>query len=191
MSDTPNTNDGNSPTPAPAPADPNTPPSMSVLAQYLKDLSFENPRAPASFQATEQPKIEVNVDVSARSLAGAPAATQYEVELSVAARATRNDEAVFVVEATYAGVFDIRNLPRDQLEMVMLVECPRLMFPFLRQIVADATRNGNYPPLMMDPIDFMGIFQANAEKARLEGAAAPSAEPGSGTPQPAKETNKG
>jgi preprotein translocase subunit SecB len=178
MSDTPESNN-NGAAPAagatPAPADPSAQPSLSVLAQYLKDLSFENPKAPGSFQNADQPKIEVNVDVSARSLGGDAAPTQYEVELSVAARANRDGEAVFVVEATYGGVFDIRNLPRDQLEMIMLVECPRLMFPFLRQIVADATRNGNFPPLMMEPIDFMGIYQANAERARQQAASTPVA----------------
>jgi len=150
--------------------DPNNPPSMAIMAQYLKDLSFENPHAPASFQADEGPKIDVNVDVQARQINP----DQYEVELSVAARAKRNNEPVFVVEATYAGAFEIKNLPREQLEMVMLVECPRLLFPFMRQIVADATRNGNYPPLMLEPIDFMGIYVANAEKARQETAATPA-----------------
>ena len=144
--------------------DPNNPPSLGVMAQYLKDLSFENPRAPMSFQGDGAPKIDVNVDVQARSLN----TDQYEVELSVAARANRGDDPVFVVEATYAGAFEIKNLPREQLEMVMLVECPRLLFPFMRQIIADATRNGNFPPLMLEPIDFMGIYVANAEKRRQQ-----------------------
>ena len=134
--------------------DPQAAPSLTVLAQYLKDLSFENPRAPAVYQSTSTPKIDVNVDVQGRAL-----------ELSVAARAVRdNNDAMFVVETTYAGVFEIINVPRDQLEMVMMVECPRLMFPFIRQIVADATRNGNFPPLMLEPIDFMGIYVANAQR---------------------------
>ena len=172
MSETPPTPNG-----APAGAsgdaaavDPNNPPSLSVLAQYLKDLSFENPRAPQSFQGEGSPKIDVNVDVQARTLGN----DQYEVELSLAARAKRDDDAVFVVEATYAGAFEIKNLPREQLEMIMLVECPRLLFPFMRQIVAEATRNGNFPPLMLEPIDFMGIYMANAEKRRQEqGSGAP------------------
>lgn len=166
MSDTPSNPNG-----APAGAsggagavDPNNPPSLSVLAQYLKDLSFENPRAPQSFQGEGSPKIDVNVDVQARPLG----TDQYEVELSLAARAKRDEDAVFVVEATYAGAFEIKNLPREQLEMIMLVECPRLLFPFMRQIVAEATRNGNFPPLMLEPIDFMGIYMANAEKRRQE-----------------------
>ncbi len=142
--------------------DPNNPPSLAVLAQYLKDLSFENPRAPAVYQAGETPKIDVNVDVQGRQLNP----NQYEVELSVAARANRpeKDETMFVAEATYAGVFEIKNVPREQLEMVMMVECPRLLFPFMRQIVADATRNGNFPPLMLEPIDFMGIYVANTQR---------------------------
>lgn len=165
MSDTPNTPNG-APSGATDPIDPNNPPSLSVLAQYLKDLSFENPRAPQSFHGDGAPKIDVNVDVQARNLN----TDQYEVELSLAARAKRDDDAVFVVEATYAGAFEIKNLPREQLEMVMLVECPRLLFPFMRQIVAEATRNGNFPPLMLEPIDFMGIYMSNAEKRRQQQA---------------------
>ena len=148
--------------------DPNTAPSLTVLAQYLKDLSFENPRSPAVFQSNSTPKIDVNVDVQGRPLNP----NQYEIELSVAARANReNGDAMFVVETTYAGVFEIRNVPRDQLEMVMMVECPRLLFPFMRQIVADATRNGNFPPLMLEPIDFMGIYVANAQRREQQKAA--------------------
>ena len=146
---------------------------MAIMAQYLKDLSFENPRAPMSFQGDAAPTIDVNVDVQARTLNP----DQYEVELSVAARATREGEAVFVVEATYAGAFQIKNLPRDQLEMAMLVECPRLLFPFMRQIIADATRNGNFPPLMLEPIDFMGIYVTNAEKARQQSGQQPEPAP--------------
>ena len=139
---------------------------MAVLVQYLKDFSFESPHAPASFQNAQSPKMEVNVDVQARPVAP----DQYEVELTTSARALRDDQAVFVVEASYAGVFEIKNLPREQLEMAMLVECPRLLFPFMRQIIADATRNGNYPPLMLEPIDFMGIFIANKERAQSQTA---------------------
>ncbi len=168
MSETPPNGDANA-----GAADLGGKPSMIVLAQYLKDLSFENPRAPASFQNNVTPKIEVSVDVQGRSLDN----DQYEVELSVGARANHEENPIFVVEATYGGVFEIKNLPREQLEMVMLVECPRLMFPFLRQIVADATRNGNYPPLMMEPIDFLGVYQAKLmqrQQQQAEQAPAPA-----------------
>ena len=163
MSDTPANPNG-------TPGSDQSAPALTVLAQYLKDLSFENPRAPQVYQANEAPKIDVNVDVQGRQLHP----NQYEIELSVAARANRGEDAMFVIEATYAGVFEIINVPRDQLEMVMMVECPRLLFPFLRQIVADATRNGNFPPLMMEPIDFMGIFIANAQRAAAQNGAEPA-----------------
>lgn len=145
---------------------PSGPPSMSVTAQYLKDLSFENPRAPASFQDNGvQPNFEVDVNVNARGLGQ----TMFEVELSVSARAKRGSDVAFVVETTYAGAFDIRNVPADQIEPIILIECPRLLFPFMRQIVADATRNGNFPPLMLEPIDFFAIYQRN--KAQQAGQA--------------------
>lgn len=131
------------------------PPSLRVLAQYLKDHSFESPRAPASFRDMGQPGIDVSVDVNARGIASG----QFEVELAVSARARRGDEPVFVVETTYAGVFELLNVPADQLEPIMLVECPRLLFPFIRQIIADTTIAGNFPPIMLDPIDFFAIYQ--------------------------------
>lgn len=169
MSDTPSTPDA-----APQGGAAQDAPSLVVLAQYLKDLSFENPRAPGVYQSTSQPKIDVNVDVQGRALN----ANQYEVELSVSARATRDaDEAMFVVEASYAGVFEITGVPREQLEMVMLVECPRLLFPFMRQIVADATRNGNFPPLMLEPIDFMSIYLANAQRRAAQNGGPEGAAP--------------
>jgi len=140
-------------------------PVMKVVAQYLKDLSFENPNAPAIYgEMGATPKIDVNVDVNARSLGQ----DHYEVELSVAAHAAHNDKPVFVVESTYAGVFMLQNIPQDHLEPVMVVECPRLLFPFLRQVIADATRNGNFPPLMLEPIDFMAIYEHRAAQAAAE-----------------------
>jgi len=137
-------------------------PNMRVVAQYLKDLSFENPNAPGIYgELTAAPQIEVNVDVSARGLGQ----DHYEVELSVAANAKHNDKPVFVVESTYAGVFLLQNIPQEHLEAVMVVECPRLLFPFLRQVLADATRNGNFPPLMLEPIDFLRIYEQRRASA--------------------------
>jgi preprotein translocase subunit SecB len=133
-------------------------PGLRVLAQYLKDHSFENPRAPMSFRdGGTAPGIEVNVDVNARGLGSG----QFEVELAVSARARRGQEVVFVVETTYAGVFEIANVPDAQIEPILLIECPRLLFPFARQIVAETTSAGNFPPVMLDPIDFMMIYQRN------------------------------
>lgn len=141
-------------------------PGMRVLAQYLKDHSFENPRAPASFREGDSaPAMEVNVDVNARGFGSG----QFEVELSVSARARRGQDIVFVVETTYAGVFEISNVPEAQIEPILLIECPRLLFPFARQIVAETTSSGNFPPVMLDPIDFLGIYQRNLS-ARAEQA---------------------
>ena len=143
-------------------------PSLRVLAQYLKVLSFESPLAPMVFQPGPQPKFEVNVDVGARAINQ----TQFEVELSVTARSEQDGKPMFVIEATYAGVFEIVNIPQEQLEPVLLIECPRLLFPFARQIVAETTQSGNFPPLMLDPLDFLAIYEA-----RKQGAVA-SAAPG-------------
>ena len=141
-----------------------TMPSMRVVAQYLKDLSFENPNAPAVYsEMNAQPKIDVNVDVSGRGVG----TDHYEVELSISARATHEDKPVFVVESTYAGIFHITNVPQEHMEQVMVSECPHLLFPFLRQIVADATRNGNFPPMMIDPIDFRAMYEKRAAQERV------------------------
>lgn len=157
----------------PATAQPDGPPSLVVIAQYLKDLSFENPRAPSAFQDSAPPQIEVDVNVNARGLDK----TTYEVELSVAARARRGADVMFVVETTYAGAFEIRNVPAEQLEGIMLVECPRLLFPFLRQIVSDATRNGNFPPLLLEPIDFFAVYQQKAMQQQAQPAPAKQQQP--------------
>jgi len=158
--------------PNPAPGNGSTegasPPSLRVLAQYLKDHSFENPKAPNSFLDTgEQPAIDVSVDVSGRALGN----DQYEVELSVSAHAKRGGDVAFVVESTYAGAFEIKNVPAEQLEGIMLVECPRLLFPFLRQIIAETTTAGNFPPIMLDPLDFFAIYQ----QRKAQAASAPQA----------------
>ncbi len=164
MSDTPLSGDDNA-----APNPQASQPSLRILAQYLKDHSFENPRAPQSFvDSTEPPAIEVNVDVSGRGLGN----DQFEVELSISARATRKEQVSFVAETTYAGVFEIKNVPNDQMEPLMLVECPRLLFPFIRQIIADTTMSGNFPPVMLDPIDFLSVYhQRKAQEQNAGGAA--------------------
>lgn len=131
-------------------------PQVSVLAQYTKDLSFENPNAPAALQRLQQvqPKIEVNVNVGARKLGD----DVYEVELKILINAKQEADTAFVVDLLYAGLFGIRNLPEDQLEPFLVVSAPTLLFPFARRIVADMTRDGGYPPLMLEPVDFGGLY---------------------------------
>ncbi|MCF6303293.1 MAG: protein-export chaperone SecB [Devosiaceae bacterium] len=140
-----------------APAEQNDgPPSLNILGQYLKDLSFENPNAPQSLAIQDgQPEINISVNVNAKNLAP----TDFEVELHIEAQATHQGNAVFAAELLYAGIFRLENIPEDALHPIILVECPRMIFPFARQILADATQKGGFPPLMLDPIDFASMYE--------------------------------
>jgi preprotein translocase subunit SecB len=143
-------------------------PGVHVLGQYIKDLSFENPNAPASLAPGETPpKISVNVNVNARRLSDA----DVEVELKLEATAQRGVKSLFVTEVTYAGVFQIKNVPQEHLQPIMLIECPRLLFPFARQILADATRQGGFPPLMIDPVDFAALYHQRMQSVAQEAEA--------------------
>jgi len=142
-------------------------PELSVILQYVKDLSFENPNAPNAFRHQgEQADMDVNVDIQARSLAE----NQFEVEMRIRATARRESDPVFMVELLYAGVFGMKNVPPDQVEPVLLIECPRMLFPFARRIVGDAVRDGGFPPLMIDPIDFFALYQ----RRKAAGASQPN-----------------
>jgi len=129
---------------------------LIVNAQYIKDLSFENPRAPHSLmQQKEPPEVQLGVDVKAQSLGQ----DIYEVVLTISANATTAGEAVFVVELAYAAVVTVRNTPQELLPMLLLVETPRLLFPFARGVVATATREGGFPPLLLHPVDFADLLR--------------------------------
>ena len=132
-------------------------PSIQINAQYIKDLSFESPRAPMVLQEEAQPAIEVSVDVKAHRLAE----KSFEVVLSASADAKTDSGQVFLVELTYAGVFTLDGVNEQQVAQILLVECPRLLFPFARAIIADATRDGGFPPLMIQPVDFARLFAEN------------------------------
>ena len=149
----------------PAPQ-PGTQPSMRILAQYLKDLSFENPNAPQSLAPQQtQPEINISVNVNARNLAP----TDFEVTLHLDTNAKVQDKVTFAAEVLYAGVFRMENFPPNVLHAAVLIECPRMLFPFARQVLADATRNGGFPPLMLDPIDFAAMYQKRmAQQAQAQ-----------------------
>lgn len=140
-----------------APQGEQTPATLNVLAQYVKDLSFENPNSPAILTKPPagQPQIDIQVNVNARQIAS----DDFEVELSTEAKALSGTETLFVVELVYAGIFRIQNVPQQDLHPLVMIECPRILFPFARQILADATRNGGFPPLMVDPIDFVALYR--------------------------------
>lgn len=130
--------------------------TLSVLAQYVKDLSFESPGAPRSLRAQNKaPGIAVNVNVGANPLSD----KEYDVVLTLSAKAAQDKDVLFNVELTYGGVFRIEGFPQEHILPLLFIESPRLLFPFARQIIADATRNGGFPPLLLDPIDFAQMFQ--------------------------------
>ena len=136
--------------------------------QYTRDLSFEVPGAPEIFVSLrEQPRVDIALDVQARAVQGQ--ANVYEVSLQVRADAKAGETPCFIAELAYCGVFTV-NVPQEHLEPVLLVECPRLLFPFARNILADVTRDGGFPPVMLAPIDFVALWQS-----RRQAAAAPVA----------------
>ncbi len=142
-------------------------PSLNVLAQYVKDLSFESPNAPNSLRARENaPGININVNVNANPISD----TEFDVNLTISAKAGADKDVLFNVELIYGGVFRISGFPKEHTLPILFIECPRLLFPFARQIIAEATRNGGFPPLMIDPIDFAQMFQARMaeEQARAK-----------------------
>ncbi len=143
---------------------------IQVLAQYVKDLSFENPAAPMSLQG-QKPALEVGVDVQARGLG----VDQYEVAIRVRADAKSANQTIFVCEVTYAGVFMLKNISQENIQPILLIECPRQLFPFARRVVADTTRDGGFPPLMLDPIDFLTLYKAQLAQQKAQSAAQPSA----------------
>ncbi len=132
-------------------------PSINVLGQYIKDLSFENPKAPESFnvQKEKSPPLNVSVNVSARQ----SGENNVEVELRLDAKAGDDNIVLFNIELVYAGLFQIRNVPQEQLHPFILIECPRLLFPFARQVIAETVASGGFPPLMLDPIDFAALYR--------------------------------
>jgi preprotein translocase subunit SecB len=130
-------------------------PRFTVMAQYTKDLSFENPNAPRTLGPQQtQPNLSVQINVNARQLAP----TDYEVSLMLEGGAGQGADTLFKFELNYAGVFRIENFPPEQVQPVVMIEAPRLLFPFARQIIADAVRGGSYPPLFIDPIDFHALY---------------------------------
>lgn len=148
--------------PAAAPStDPAAKPSIVLRAQYIKDLSFENPRAPASlFSIREMPAIEVQINLAAQRLDEAAV----ELSLHVALRAVHEKTTVFMVDLVYGGVFELRDIPLELVEQVVFVTGAQLIYPFARRVVADITRDGGFPSLQLDPIDFVGMYNERRAK---------------------------
>ncbi len=153
-------------------------PRLSIITQYIKDVSFENPRAPMGLvQSQPRPDIQIGVNAEARQLEDA----RYEVLLQLNVDAKVSGETVFLIELAYGGVFELANIPQDSLQPLLLIECPRLLFPFVRRIVADISRDGGFPPLMLDPIDFVSVYRQRMQEAQQQAAAQASDGNGSTT----------
>lgn len=131
-------------------------PQLNVLSQYTKDFSFENPNAPRSLTPPQQPPaINIQINVNVKTLTE----TDYEIELKLEGKADASGTVLFGFDLTYAGVFRIQNVPQENVHPLVMIECPRLLFPFAREIVATAVRDGGFPPLLIDPIDFVGLYR--------------------------------
>ena len=139
------------------------PPQLNVLGQYIKDFSFENPNAPRSLTPNQtQPQIQIQINVGVQQLAQ----TDYEVALKLDGKAETSGTVLFVFDLTFAGVFRVQNVPQETLQPLIMIECPRLLFPFAREIVATAVRNGGFPPLLLDPVDFVSLYQQRMAQAQ-------------------------
>jgi preprotein translocase subunit SecB len=145
-----------------------TMPQVGMISQYVKDLSFENPNAPAVYQWQSQPSIDVQFNIGAATVGE----DVHEVSLKIEVTATADGETAFAVEILYAGLFAIRNVPAEQLQPFLLAEAPRLLFPFARRVVADAIRDGGFPPLVLDPIDFGSLYMERAAQVQAEATGA-------------------
>ncbi len=131
-------------------------------AQYIKDLSFENPKAPNSISNPEsRPQIDISVDVKAMKIGKA----DFEVILTVNTTAKTADETLFIIELTYGGLFNIQGFAEEELQPILLIHCPTLLFPYARRVISDCTRDGGLPPLMVDPIDFAALYKQRVEEA--------------------------
>jgi preprotein translocase subunit SecB len=142
---------------------PSQAPTFVVKGQYIKDLSFENPHSPQSLTVTNvRPAIDVSVDLKAQRLQE----DFYEMTLHISTKASAEGNTLFLVDLAYAGIFQLTNIPADRVEQLIMIDCPFVLFPFARRVIADITRDGGFPPLMLDPIDFHALYLHNKSKEK-------------------------
>ena len=146
-------------------------PRLQILTQYVRDLSFENIAAQKGVASEAKPDIRVQVNIDAQQRA----ADHYEVALKLKVDSKVAETQVFILELDYAGLFLIQNVPQEQLHPLLMIECPRLIFPYLRRIVSDVTRDGGYPPLNLEQVDFLSLYRA--ELARRQAGQPPESGP--------------
>ncbi len=146
-------------------------PAIRVLSQYIKDLSFENPGATVQ----DQPNIELGIDVGAAPKQDSEGV--FEVTLKLKARAGTETTALFLIEMDYAGLFQLQGFGPADIEPILLIECPRILFPFARRIIADISSEGGFPPLRIDPVDFGALYNTQKQRAAAAASEAPASEP--------------
>ena len=156
--------------PQPA-AEQQAPPPIVINGQYIKDLSFEAPSAPGVFAELQKgaPEIAINVDVNAQPLQD----NNFEVALHIRAECKAGETTAFLLEVAYGGLFAL-NVPQEHLQPVLLIECPRLLFPFVRHLMAVVTREGGFPPLLLGPVDFVAMYQANLQQEAAASGESPA-----------------
>ena len=144
-------------------------PQMRVLGQFVRDMSFENIMAQKGVGADVQPDVQVQVNLDAKKRT---AENQYEtaIKLNITSKAKDADITLFLLEIDYVGIFNIENVPEDQLHPFLLIECPRMIFPFLRRVVSDVTRDGGFPPLNLENIDFLSLYRNEVARRQSETA---------------------
>jgi len=146
-------------------------PQLNVLGQYIKDFSFENPNAPRSLAPNQaQPNINIQINVGVTQ----SGETDFEVTLKLEGKAESSGTILFAFDLTFAGMFRIQNVPKEHLHALVMIECPRLLFPFAREIIATAVRNGGFAPLLLDPVDFVALYQQRVAQEQAKGAATPT-----------------
>jgi preprotein translocase subunit SecB len=148
-------------------------PQMRVLGQFIRDMSFENIMAQKGAPSDVQPDVQVQVNLDAKKRT---VDNQYEsaIKLNVTSKAKDGDQVLFVLEIDYVGVFHVENVPEDQLHPFLLIECPRMIFPFLRRVVSDVTRDGGFPPLNLENIDFMSMYRNELARQQAAQSDAPA-----------------
>jgi preprotein translocase subunit SecB len=136
-------------------------PQLNVLAQYIKDFSFENPNAPRSLNPGQAPTVNLQINVAAN-----PIGSDVEVELKLDGKAEASGAVMFSFELVFAGMFRIQNIPQESMHPVVMIECPRLLFPFAREIVASIVRSGGFPQFLIEPIDFVSLYRQRMEQGQ-------------------------
>ena len=155
-------NGGQPPVQPPIPPPPSQP-QFHVMAQYTKDFSFENPNAPKSISGQpQQPTLSIQINVNPKQISN----TDFEVELKLEGKAEHNGSTLFAFELNYAGLFHLQGIPPEHVGALVMIECPRLLYPFAREIVASAVLSGSYPPLLLPPIDFAAVYQQKVAQAQ-------------------------